>query len=221
MKKIPEGCRAFKEGTDERRSLAKVFVEEFVRDVAPPKYLKDSNKSWTDRIRNQFTKLCPDDCDAVPNKAKDWKEYLVDFAWMEKGPGGRVLLACESEWASDRFGTQTRWGLVEEDFEKLLAIKAPFKLLIFSSLPESLRTNPDPKVNFSIQTAKKSISISLQNYWHHLSGETYILLDFPATKDKDGDGVFDAYIWIAEKEREEKVKFDPLATGRLNRPTPD
>ena len=139
MKKIPMGVRDFKAGnTSERRDFAKKFVEEFVRNVAPPKYRKDAASAWTDRIRNQFMELCPGDCDAVPNKSKDWKEYLVDFTWMEKeGLGGRFLLACESEWASDRFGTQTRWGLVEEDFEKLLAVKASFKLLIFSSTPES------------------------------------------------------------------------------------
>jgi hypothetical protein len=222
MNKIPMSCRDFKVGsTNERRRFAKEFVEEFVRGVAPNKRLKDSAKVWTDQIRSQFMKMCPEDCDTVPNKKEDWKEFLVDFTWMEKGQGGRVLLACESEWASDRFGTQTRWGLVEEDFEKLLAVKAPYKLLIFSSIPESLRTNSDPEVNFSIQHAKDRIAISLRKYWHHLSGETYMLLDFPGTGDKDGDGVYDAYIWIAENDGEAEIKFDDLAGGKLNRPLND
>jgi hypothetical protein len=108
------------------------------------------------------------------------------------------------------FRDTTRWGLVEDDFEKLLAVKAPFKLLIFSSIPESLRTNPDPEVDFSIHRAIDNLKKSLQGYWHHLSGETYILLDFPATGVKGGDGVFDAYIWIAEKDGKQIVNFEKL-----------
>ncbi len=221
MMTIPLSCRGFDaKNLVERRQVAKDLVETFVSDVAPHKRWKDATPIWTERVGNQFIKLCPEDCDAVPNKEEG--EYLVDFVWMEKrGLGGRVVLACESEWALDRFGTQTSWHLVEDDFEKLLAVKAPYKLLIFSSVPEHRRNNSDPAVNFSIQTAKDHITKSLQNYWHQLSGESYILLDFPETGDKDGDGVYDAYIWIAEKDGESEVKFDHLAEGKLNRPLND
>jgi len=101
-----------------------------------------------------------------------------------------------------------------------LSIKAPFKLLLFSSIPESRKTDPDQNVDFSLQHALDRIKILLQDY-PHTPGETYMLLDFPATGVAGGDGVYDAYIWIAEKGREEEVEIDPLASGKLKRPTRD
>jgi hypothetical protein len=101
-----------------------------------------------------------------------------------------------------------------------LSIKAPFKLLLFSSLPYPRKTYPDPNLDFSIQHALDRIKISLRDYPHY-PGETYMLLDFPATAVTGGDGVYDAYIWIAEKKLEEEVEIDPLASGKLNRPTHD
>jgi hypothetical protein len=99
-----------------------------------------------------------------------------------------------------------------------LSIKAPFKLLLFSSISESRKADPDPNVDFSMQHALDRIKISLQDY-PHTPGETYMLLDFPATGDAGGDGVYDAYIWIAENGREEDVEIAPLTSGKLNRPT--
>jgi hypothetical protein len=219
MKRIPEGCRDFKSGNaDERRSFAREFIEEFVRDVALPECLKDPARMWTDQIKNRLMKMCPGDCEVIHNEEKDWRDYLLDFAWKEKGPSGRYLLACESEWAPDRWGNLTRWGRVQKYLKLLLSIKAPFKLLLFSSIPESRKTDPDPNEDYSIQHALDRIKISLQDYPHD-PGETYMLLDFPATGVTGGDRVYDAYIWIAEKGREEEVEIAPLASGKLNRPT--
>ena len=199
--KIDESLRVFtKDNAPARLEIAKEFVAEFVRDLAPHRG-KDKPSDWTPRIADKFEQMCPEDCDVAPNKDKGWKEYLVDFTWMEKtGRGGRVLLACESEWASDRFGTQTSWPLVEDDFEKLLAIKAPFKVTIFSSDRTSQEPNQNPNVNFRIEYAIEHLRASLEEYSHHLAGESYILLDFPATGVKDGDGEFYAYGWTALKD---------------------
>jgi hypothetical protein len=221
MKQIPVGCREFKAGnSEERRSFANEFLEEFVRGVAPPKYMKDPARVWTAQIRDRLIEMCPEDCEVIHNEDKDWREYLLDFAWKEKGPGGRYLLACESEWAPDRWGNLTRWGRVQRYLRLLLSITAPFKLLLFSSIPESLKTDPDPNAGFSIEHALDRIKISLQDY-PHTPGETYMLLDFPATGVAGGDEVYDAYIWIAEEGREEQVRIDPLASGKLNPPTHD
>ena len=220
MKKLQSSLRGFNaDNDDERRRFAKEFVEEFVKDVAPPKRLDSSNAEWTTRVRCRFNETCPEDCDAVPNKSKGWKEYLVDFCWMEKkGLGGRVVVACESEWAADRWGSQTRWTFVEEDFEKLLAVKAPLKILIFSSTSESIRTSKDQEVDFPFSYAKERLEASLRGYSHHLPGETYLLLDFPATGDKDGEGVYDAHVWVSDGSEKPNVNFGPLAHGDLNRP---
>jgi hypothetical protein len=216
--KIDKSLRVFtKNNAHARLDFANEFVTEFVRDLAPPRG-KDEPSDWTPRIADKFKQICPIDCDATPNKKEGWKEHLVDFAWMEqKGLGGRVLLACESEWASDRFGKQTSWPLVEDDFEKLLAIKAPFKVIIFSSDRTSQEPNKNPNVNFRIEHAMEHVKASLVGYSHHLAGETYILLDFPATGVKDGDGEFYAYVWIVENDGPSKVQFEDLANGKLNR----
>jgi hypothetical protein len=214
---VPISCREFRsEDRNTRREFAEKFIADFVRDVAPPKGM-DTCTEWTERIRKQFITMCPGDCELAQRGSS--KEYLVDSSWMETGDGKRVLLACECEWASDRYGEHTLWGLVEEDFEKLLAFKAPFKVLIFSTTRASLREGSGPEVDFSAQHARDRLKASLENYWHHLAGETYIFIDFPATGIKNGDGVYDAYIWIASKDREPNVEFVPLANGKLNRPS--
>jgi hypothetical protein len=214
MNKITMCCRDFRQdSTNERRSFAKEFVQEFVRE-APP---KGENKCapWTEWVRKRFDDIRPEDCESAPSESS--KEYLVDFSWMETGDGKRVLLACESEWASDRYGQHTLWGLVEEDFEKLLGVKAPFKVLIFSSTHQSRRTGSDPKLDFSIEYAREQLKRSLENYWHHLAGETYIFIDFPATGNTNGNGEYRAFAWIANETGKTIVVFEDLGHGELNR----
>jgi hypothetical protein len=50
-------------------------------------------------------------------------EYLLDVIWQNPAPCADLLLACESEWGD--------CGSVCEDFEKLMHVKAPLKLMIF------------------------------------------------------------------------------------------
>jgi hypothetical protein len=214
MNKIPTSCRDFKvDDTNVRRDFAITFVQEFVRDVAPPKGM-DTCTEWTKRVAKRFSNLCPADCEAAPSASSS--EYLVDFTWMEKRDGKRVLIACESEWGSDRFGMHTLWGLVEEDFEKLLSIKAPFKVLIFSS--DRMQTDADSDVDFSFEHARIRLRKSLENYWHHLFGETYIFIDFPATHVQNGNGEYEAFCWIAKDVGKSMVEFEHLTHGELNRP---
>jgi hypothetical protein len=214
---IPENCRQFAEGSsDERRRVAKRFVEEFVKTVAPPSR-DDSDRAWTQSIRKRLIEIRPEYCCASPcDPCKAKGEYLVDYTWEEENNGRRVLLACESEWGSGRNGT-TNWAPVEHDFEKLLAVKAPFKILIFSSCCKSSELKPNPEVDFSIEYAKKRLKESLENYWHHLPGEVYIYIDFPATGEKDGPGIFRSFVWIAEKYGKADVKFEDGPNGDLVR----
>jgi hypothetical protein len=218
MKSIPMECKDFTPNNrTQRLDTTKQFVEEFVQLLAPPKDVDESCEAWTKAVRERFDLMCPDDSEFVPRKSAGTKEYLVDFAWLEMGQGGRVLLACESEWASDSYGRHTFWGYVEEDFEKLLAVKAPFKVLIFSSTAKHLRTDPDPKIDFTIEYAKKRLESSLANYSHNLAGENYIFIDFPATGEPGGNGRFEAFAWIANRCGKAEVKWEPLGNGELNR----
>lgn len=176
---IPEECREFSGANfDERRRVAKRFVEKFVESIAPPKS-NDSDKAWTQSERTRFIEICPEDCIAWPRDARTRKgEYLVDFGWVENGGGNRVLLACESEWGSVT-PWKTHWWPVAYDFEKLLAVKAPFKVLIFSFDFERGGSDGVPDADFSIEYAKQRLEASLARYGHNFPGETYIFLDFP------------------------------------------
>lgn len=88
-----------------------------------------------------------------PMRGDDRGERLVDAAWgrydggagwvdaLRAGPPREardLLLACESEWASGRFGKQPaneHVALVLGDFAKLVDVRASLKVMIFSFLP--------------------------------------------------------------------------------------
>ncbi|MGA2654156.1 MAG: hypothetical protein ABSF28_26845 [Terracidiphilus sp.] len=198
---IPPNCRDFDaENLERRLEVARGFVAAFVANVAPQRSLDHSNKEWTRSIRRRLKAMCPNGCYMCPPDPNSSKgEFLVDFVWGENSLGQRILLAGESEWATDRYGKQTRWSLVEEDFEKLLSVKASFKVLVFSSdfnLADFLGALDG---DFSIGFAKTRIKASLEGYGHHLAGEVYIFVDFPATGDPTGPGLFRSFIWQVKK----------------------
>jgi len=216
---IPDACREFGEANfDERWQVAKRFVERFVDKVAPPKG-HDSDKEWTQSEHVRFIEICPIDCRACPEDAHTRKgEFLVDFSWEEVEGGKRLLLACESEW-----GTVTPWKIhwapVENDFEKLLSVKAPFKVLIFSSnFKRSGSDGDNTHDDFSIGFAKRRLEASLRGFGHNIPGETYIFLDFPRMGDKNSDGKYRSFIWLAKKHGDTNVRLDDLAEGPLIRP---
>ena len=194
---IPPNCRDFNaENLEKRLEVARGFVAVFVANVAPQRSLDDSNKEWTRSIRRRLNSICPSGCYMCPpNPDSSKDEFLVDFTWRESEFGQRILLAGESEWATDRYGKETRWSLVEEDFEKLLSVKAPFKVLIFSSDCDVVESQGTVEGAFSIGFAKHRLKASLEGYGHHLAGEVYVFIDFPATDEKSGPGRFQSFTW--------------------------
>jgi hypothetical protein len=217
---IPETCREFGENCFEiRLQVAKNFVQEFTKHVAPEKGLDNSNEAWTRSVRKRFIEVCPDKCYAIPSDFLTAKgEYLVDYAWEEMESGKRVLMAAESEWGADRYG-RSHWNLVEQDFEKLLPIKAPFKVLIFSSDQGLAVSQSTYAGNFAIGFAKTRLRDSLKNYGHHLPGEVYIFIDFPRTGRAESNGVYQSFIWIATGHRMADPVFQDGGCGPLTRPS--
>lgn len=218
---IPENCReigdAGEEILNEKLKIARSFIEKFVERVATPKSVDDSDEAWTQSVRRRFIEICPEGCYALPGDPLTRKgEYLADYTWAEEGNGKRVLLASESEWGSGRFGT-IHWTPVEHDFEKLLAIKSPFKVLIFSSICNSVESMQE--TNFSFAFAKQRLKASLENYWHHIPGEVYIFLDLPQTRIPGGDGKYQSFIWRAKKFGRAAVVFEDGPEGKLVRPS--
>jgi len=215
---IPENCRelgdAGEEILREKLKVAKMFIERFVERVAPPKSVDDSDEAWTQSVRRRFIEICPEGCYALPGDPLTRKgEFLADYTWAEEENGKRVLLASESEWGSGRFG-RIHWTPVEHDFEKLLAIKAPFKVLIFSSICEPSGTMEE--TDFSFEYAKERIKASLQNYGHRLPGEVYIFIDFPQTREP-GPGKYQSFIWLARQFGKAEVEFENTGGKNLSR----
>ncbi len=218
--KIPDKCRELGEaGIDERRQVAKSFIESFVERVATPKSVDDSDGAWTQSIRRRFFEICPEDCYALPDAPWNKRgEFLADVTWAEVDKEKRLLLACEIEWGTGWHG-RTHWSLVEQGFERLLPLKAPFKVFIFSSDYTLKGPERTAKGDFSIEFAKEKLKASLENFGHHLPGEAYVLIDFPQTRIKNGPGKYRPFIWIAEKLGKAAVKFECGKEHNLKRPT--
>jgi hypothetical protein len=216
---IPEECRQFGEASfDLRIEVATNFIHGFSKQVAPEKDLDESNDEWTKSVRGRFIDICPSDCYAVPKDRSTVRgEFLVDYIWEEKEDGRRVLLAGESEWGSDMYG-KPHWYRVEEDFEKLLSVKAPFKVLIFSSNYKLEESQGAVEGDFSIGFAAKRLNASLGNYGHHIPGEVYIFVDFPRTGIPGGDGKYRSLIWAAMNYGKAKVELANGPEGDLIRP---
>lgn len=214
---IPKECQDFGETNfDTRLRVAKRFVEEFVRTVAPLKEVDARDAAWTLAVRRQLIEICPKGCYALPDDPYAAKGgYLADFTWLEEGRMKRLLLACQTEWGTGWSGG-TNWAFVERSLEKLLAIKAPLKVLIFSSVGKPYGTMEETE--FSFEYAKIRLKASLENYRHHLPGEAYIFVDFPQTRIQNGDGEYRSLIWLAKKFGRQAVKLEPGPKGALIRP---
>jgi len=103
----------------------------------------------------------------------------LDFCCEEKVYPKRIILAAESELDDSK----VRGERVEQDFEKLLAVKSPFKLMVYSSAREGC-------TNLAIV---EKLELNIQNYGHHLMGETYIFMDYNEHSGKNGS--FIAHTW--------------------------
>ncbi|MGO9776977.1 MAG: hypothetical protein ACLPM3_10380 [Terracidiphilus sp.] len=215
---IPKECRDFSETNFvERMRVAKSFIQEITKQVAPQKEIEDSNAAWTTSVRSRFINLCPSDCCPRPDDPRTKRgEFLVDYTWEEKEKGKRVLLAAESEWVIDRWA-KSHWYLVEQDFEKLLSVKATFKVLIFSSILKLAKSQATFMGPFTPEFAKERLAASLGNYGHHLPGEVYIFIDFLQTGVPGGDMIYQSFLWLSKKYGKSDVEFEDVGRGLLTR----
>ena len=89
---------------------------------------------------------------------------------------------------------------IQHDFEKLLSVKAPFKLMIYSSR----LGNADAIL--------ENIMLSIVNYGHHLLGETYMFIDYSENNPEKIHGSFIASIWQPKSSgRQDPAVLIPVA----------
>lgn len=148
------------EGPDSLPSLHEI-VRELVSGL--PAELSDpnaSNREWTKAICAgliRFGKL-QQDIMVCCHGSSDQGEWVLDVVWFAKQTH-QIVLAVESEWGKPED--------VQDDFDKLMNIKARRKLLLFGTKIESER-----------QRLLALIEESMKSYPCHTAGEEYMLVDF-------------------------------------------
>jgi hypothetical protein len=128
------------------------------------------NTAWTAAVKAVLDDLGEKEYDCLySNREKQSHEFLVDFTWWD--PRSKVtVMACESE-----FGRKPE--AIGEDFDKLLSVKAHFKLMIFDSYQKKTRTK---RTDHILQTLTRHF----REFGQHIKGEIYVLLDTADLNDK-------------------------------------
>jgi len=179
---IPESCLTLpSDNLAERLETAKELIL-YLRARGPSAPHSDSREEWTRWIKANLYELVSSDRWIISplSKASTKGEYLtLDVCVEERLFPKRILLAVESELDNGR----NRLGEVLKDFEKLLAVKSAFKLMIFSSERDGV-TN---------KVILNGLKVDLEGYGHNLIGETYVFIDY--NEDSGKNGSFIGHIW--------------------------
>lgn len=102
-----------------------------------------------------------------PGRQVDRPEWLLDLVWWEPGKGS--VLAMECKWGDA--------GEILHGFRKLMATKAPLKLMIFRSRHAGAEKQ-DVLFRTDIQAILQVLGTSLIDFSEHVEGETYLLLEY-------------------------------------------
>jgi hypothetical protein len=138
---------------------------EELQKLAPKKYFT----AWTSAVKAILEEIGKKKYASIYSSPEKYlHEFLVDFTWWDE-VNKVTILACECEFGNtwDEAGNPERVG---EDFDKLLSVKALFKLMIFDSYGSKKRGNQLQKI---IERLNKSLS----EFGQHVAGEIYIALD--------------------------------------------
>src|SRR5258708_478963 len=100
----------------------------------------------------------------------------------------KIVLAVESEWG--------KLPAIEDDFDKLVSIKARRKLLLFCT---SNHKGADVIV--------KKLESNMRDYPYHLAGEEYMLLEVTAP------GAFRYYFRVPSDGRRADVSFESVGSA--------
>jgi hypothetical protein len=188
---IPEPCRILPgDNLEERLQVAKDLIQ-LLRNPgsnAPP---GDSREKWTGWIKENlysfFDRNAYGISPSIPVSTRG--EYLtLDITVEEKKSQWRIIFVAESELDDSRH----RATEIQKDFEKLLAIKSAYKMMIYSS----------QKWGSTKEDIRRELQKSLDGYSHHLQGETYIFIDYNEHSEKNGS--FIAHIWQSESNGPQK-----------------
>jgi hypothetical protein len=206
---VPESCRCLPAVNLEGRLWTANELIKLLRNPASKAPPGDSREEWTRWIKENLYSLIDRGAYGIsPDIADSAKgEYLtLDITVEEKNCQWRVVLAVESELDDSRHRVKE----ILKDFEKLLAVKSAFKLMIFSSQKRGL-TNEE---------VRRGLQNSLDGYSHHICGETYIFIDYNENNDEGVNGSFIAHVWQPESNGPQKPAKFFLANAAAPPPSP-
>jgi hypothetical protein len=135
--------------------ISRELIQGLPSDLSDP-YAANTpwTKAVTDRLRQMGSRRGMLACG---HRSQDHGEWLLDVTWMVP-ERHEIVLAVESEWGE--------LGEVEDDFDKLMSIKARRKLLLFST-----------KHHEGAGNIMKRIESNMLAYPYHLAGEEYMALE--------------------------------------------
>jgi hypothetical protein len=147
---------------------------------------RDGRPDWTQALKDVLCAFAiRRDCDVYPDTHAKRGEWLLDLVWYNRKKG-TIHLAVESEWGDKQ--------CVLDDFEKLLCIKAPLKIMVYYAYHGSFLGE---------------FEHYLMAFDHHVQGEKYLLIEMaPGPSDR-------AYLYeVRGNGHIRNVKFAPLILGR-------
>ncbi len=139
----------------------------FAIDEAKTDWAKSTR--WTLKVKSTLRSILQSDMTDVifTDTERRVSEFLLDLVAWNGDDGEGMALAAECEWNSTAYE-------VRKDFEKLLVVKSPIKLMIFATWGKK-HTN---------QVVMKEVREALLKYKHHLAGERYVFVDFAKPPDR-------------------------------------
>lgn len=121
-----------------------------------------SGKKWTAAVKEVLLELGKERKRYVaPDVSINQRGYMCDLLWFADSNSNDILLAVESEWG----GARNVW----EDFDKLMHIKAPLKVMILSTSRHG---------DQSEAILKGICELYMQKFSQHVEGEEYLLIEF-------------------------------------------
>lgn len=128
------------------------------------------------------------------------RDWLLDVVWWEPGRG--VVLAANCQWGNA--------GKIAHDFQRLLAVKAPMKFMVFGSR-QAGGERQDIALRTDIDAILRALGIHLIDFSQHVEGELFVLLEHV-----EEDSTFRGYEFRVPADGKLSTKYEHA--GRLFHP---
>lgn len=141
------------------------IANEIIREVRL--LVKDGRPGWTARLKEVLRKRgIKNGYNVYPDPEKKDGAWLLDLIWMHRDTGA-IHLAVESELGKERE--------VLDDFQKLLSVKAPLKVMIYYLFDKPFLTEFERYI---------------EAFDQHVPGENYLLIEFAPGRNAPDDRAY-------------------------------